>query len=273
MKTRKSLAMALTVVVSLAAGALLVWQIPPEHVADHPIAQSTADTVVTPETSSGDVPLSAQQMDDRLIANTITSDAGDTLSSNTEMVMGLRVKKNRDCVVTRHYLAQLDGTTIEAFSCEPISDNPRVMDHYTDDALKELAYSDPVASFELGRRLILREDQQETATEYLLRSVALDDTDLEGIHIIVRQRFWNQFSEKNGLDMRTRAYVFNALATTLDENNNYKKRMSFDRLVDAGLGEEQILALENETRKILDDLIAIQRDVTGSSTIEARVGS
>jgi len=63
------------------------------------------------------------------------------------------------------------------------------------------------------------------------------------------------------------------LATTLDENNNYKKRMSFDRLVDAGLGEEQILALENETRKILDGLIAIQRDVTGSSTIEARVGS
>ncbi len=116
MKARKSLAMALTIVIALTAGVLLVWQIPPEHVADRSVALDAPAAVSAPETRSGKMSMTVQQPDDRLIANAMTSDAGDTLLSNTEMVMGLRVKKDRDCFVTRHYLAQPDGTTIEAFS-------------------------------------------------------------------------------------------------------------------------------------------------------------
>ena len=277
MKTRKSLAMALTVVIALAAGVLLVWQFTPQNVADQPVALDAPAPAAAPETSSGDVALTAQQMDDRLIANTIASDAGDTLSSDTEMVMGLRVKKDRDCVVTLHYLPQPDGSLMKAFSCVEISVTPRAMAHYTDAALKELAYSDAVASYELGRRMITREGQQEEATQYLLRSIALDTTQdnkwLSPIYEITSERFSNQFSEEHGLNMRRNAYVFHSLAATLDESYNWKKQMGLERLLDAGLDLAQIAELENETLDLLDSLIEIQMTVMGESAIAARLGS
>ncbi len=194
-------------------------------------------------------------------------------SGETEVVMGLTVRKDRNCVVTRHYLPNNDGTTIEAFSCEPISETPRRFAHYTDEALRELAYSDAVASYEFGRRLINREGQEETATEYLLRSIALNDTEIGGIQLIVLQRFWDQFSEERGLEMRSRAYVFNSLATMLDSAYDNRKQESFERLVDSGLTEKDIANLDKESMALLQNLIEIQREVVGNSSIEARVQS
>jgi len=179
--------------------------------------------------------------------------------------------------VTLHYLPQADGSLMKAFSCVPISVTPRVMDHYTDAALKELAYSDAVASYELGRRMITREGQQEEATQYLLRSIALNTTQdnkwLSPIYEISSARFENTPQIEGNVERAKNAYVFHSLAASLDDDYKWKKQYSYDRLIAAGISDAEIATLEPQADQLLQQLVEIQMTVMGESSIAVRAGS
>ena len=89
MKTRQSIAMALTIVLSLAAGTLLVWQVSLRQSNDRAAALDTAEFAVTPVAETGrmlDSPDVAQ-------ANTIARQLGD---SAPDCQFGFRQEYNSD---------------------------------------------------------------------------------------------------------------------------------------------------------------------------------
>lgn len=133
----------------------------PEVHPDEPVAiAEAADSAVRPP------PLAAEDRD-------------------TEMVMGIRVRKDRNCTVKRHYIDHGNGMVSEAFSCVPnmVDDDP--YERYTTAELSVLAYGDAEAAAELGKRLVATNEA--ASRSYMLRAVALDTDDLQPLYWLASQ--------------------------------------------------------------------------------------
>ena len=184
----------------------------------------------------------------------------------TEVVLGLRVRMDRRCrVELRNYVTPA-GEMFEAYSCSPAAElKPHPYAHYDDGSLEALAWSDAEAAALLGRRLTGAD--RDKAYEMLVRATALggDTTHLawladQAFSAIRIDGDLNVFNVE-------RRYELAELATRLggDPATSWFLR---NLLVDAGLSDARLEALDSRVETLLDSVRSIQRTVYG----EARHG-
>ena len=112
----------------------------------------------------------------------------DVDDDGTEIVLGLKVRKDRNCRVELNDYVTPDGEMFSAYSCTP--HEPRALgrfDHYDNETLAELAYSDPAAAAELGERVMA--DDKPRAYKLLVRAAALDGGDYRRLAWLADQAF------------------------------------------------------------------------------------
>lgn len=189
-----------------------------------------------------------------------SSIAADTPVSTADQPM------ERDCSIVTHHLPNDDGTTSEAYSCEPVEDRAgHPYESYPSEALASLAYADAKAAEILAMRL--REEDEEAAMSLVLRASALSGGDVEPI--LAWSNAYPQPTAIDGVPVRKTIhvkFVLSAVAELLGaETNNLPyweeqiRRASTDP-------DREIVLLHERARRILDEMRQIQLDVTGSST-------
>ncbi len=184
-----------------------------------------------------------------------------------EVVHGLRVRKDRNCTVTAHYIPNGDGTVTAAYSCEPnVAGDQNPYDGYSDETLAEMAYHDAIAAETLGMRL--RNEDQELAMSLVIRASALAGGDARPI-----LEFSNAYPAAARIDGQSVAktlqvqYVLSAVVEILGAENH--GRQFWESRVRTSV-EEPDAAIEQfneEALKIIAEMQAIQREVTGVTTI------
>ena len=107
-------------------------------------------------------------------ANKLT--VGSEGESETELVHGIAVKKDRNCSVRAHYVETSPGITAKAYSCEPDPKPAHPYESYSNQALAVLAYSDAQAARILGLRSVANHEE---ALQWFARAAALLDGDPE----------------------------------------------------------------------------------------------
>ncbi len=108
--------------------------------------------------------------------------------SKTETVLGIRVRKDRDCTVELNDHVTPQGEMFSAYSCTPRhSTPPHPYAHYADETLAVMAYSDAEAAAVLGKRLLGKDNKK--SFELLIRASALDGGKVETIAWLSDQAF------------------------------------------------------------------------------------
>src|SRR5210317_995585 len=80
-------------------------------------------------------------------ANSTRVQTENHLDDGTEVVLGLRVRKDRDCTVEFKDYVTPDGDMFSAWSCTPESpSSPHKYQHYDDTTLEVMAWSDADAA-------------------------------------------------------------------------------------------------------------------------------
>ncbi len=105
----------------------------------------------------------------------------------TEIVMGIEVRKDRECAVQRHYVDLGNGTVTDAYSCVPNESVSHDYDRYSDEELRVLSYSDARAASILGKRLV--EVDLAESRRLLLRAVALKPANLDPVMWLAAQAY------------------------------------------------------------------------------------
>jgi hypothetical protein len=185
--------------------------------------------------------------------------------SDTEIVHGLRVRKNRNCTVELHYVDIGDGTVIEAFSCTPNqAAKPGEFDEYDNETLAGMSYSDPVAAEVLGKRLA--DYEPERARRLLLRSVALRPKNTSPILWLASANYGLiAFNEEPALNQMAENYL---LARVAEEMGTSGAATSIrEQLIEAGFQEKDFLELEMEVKVDLFEIREIQLEVTGQTDL------
>jgi hypothetical protein len=187
--------------------------------------------------------------------------------TDTEIVMGIEVRKDRNCTVTRRYVDMGDGTVVEAFSCErnePVTVG--AYDIYTNDELAEMTYADAGASEELGKRLA--GTKPAASRTLMLRAVALSDGRVEPLLWLAAQSY--SMTSRNGeasTESLKQAYILNTVAAKLGTDAPGAKRLR-RLLEDAGLDDRAIDALHLSVVKDLQFIRDVQVQVIGTTTVE-----
>lgn len=179
----------------------------------------------------------------------------------SETVLGLRVRKDRNCSVElRDYLIDT-GEIISAYRCVPeTAHQPHPYAHYDDGSLEVLAWSDAEAAALLGRRLVATDRGK--SYQLLLRAVALGG-DARHLSWLADQGFSAiRIDGDLHVDNVKRRYELAALASRLGGD---KAAPTFLRnlLVDQGLGAETLDALDQRVAALLESVREIQRSVHG----------
>lgn len=182
-----------------------------------------------------------------------------------EIVHGLRVRKNRNCTVEIQYLDAGNGTVIEAYSCTPNQPSaPGALDHYDDEALAAMSYSDALAAEVLGKRLA--EADPERARALLLRSVALKPQNTSPLLWLASENY--SLVATNGepaiLEM-TQKYLLSRVAEELGTPGAAASIRN--NLTSIGFEETDFLALEKDVVADLAMIRSIQIEVTGHSDL------
>jgi hypothetical protein len=192
-----------------------------------------------------------------------------------EMVLGIEVRKDRDCTVEVTYAVDSStGESRKIYSCIPNS--PREIDPYTtypDETLAGMAYGNAHAAEVLGLRKLLSPDPEVEAQglELLLRSVALSNNS-RGIAIAINARYSLVSSTQNSSDRVVdvpnvkRFYTLSLVSNTVSPGSMtpeiYRAELS-----NAGLDDKELDALAEKSRQILEDLAEIQTQITGDTHI------
>ncbi len=187
-----------------------------------------------------------------------------TESPATEIVMGVPVRKDRNCSVTRHYVDLGNGTVTEAYSCVPHATAPGAYEQYSNEELAVLAYGDARAAGTLGKRLV--EADPPRARRMLLRAVALEPGNVEPVMWLASQAYSLRGDSSAARMAMANAYVITGTARALGS------RADIDWIVEdlrgAGLDDEGFAALDRFVKEDLRRIRAVQLDVFGHSSIE-----
>lgn len=208
------------------------------------------------------VTLSAQSTQSQPAATQPTTESYD---DGTEVVLGLRVRKDRNCTVELKDYVTPDGEMFKAYSCTPHSPRPpHPYESYSDATLKVMAYSDAEAAALLGKRLLERDTGR--SYEMLIRAAALDN-DFTHLAWLGDQAFG--LVAINGvpqIDNLKRQYELAALSQYFGE---YSGRRDFYRreLSNAGIGADEIASLDERVAELLRQVQDIQRTVHGTVTV------
>lgn len=185
----------------------------------------------------------------------------ESFDDGTEMVLGIRVRKDRKCRVELRDYVTTDGEMFSAYSCtpfEPRAEHPYT--HYTDEALQVLAYADAEAAALLGRRLAGRDSAK--SYELLVRATALDG---DPRHLAWLADVSFGLYEVDGelqVDNVMRQYELAALSTYFGEDPESSLFLR-DELLRAGVGNERIHELDDRVRELLQTVRDIQFTVYG----------
>jgi len=185
--------------------------------------------------------------------------------NDTEVVLGLRVRKDRNCRVELKDYVTSDGEMFSAYSCTPNNPvPPHVYADYDNETLAGLAYSDANAAALLGHRLISKDTQK--SYQLLIRAAALDGK-VEHLAWLADQAFGAVAinGEPQVANLR-RQYELAALAARLGDapaKSGYFK----NELTRNGIDERQLTLLDKRVDELLKSMRDIQLTVLGEATI------
>lgn len=203
-----------------------------------------------------------------LPAATITPDPARKIASDdgTEVVLGLRVHKDRNCNVELKDYVTPTGEMFAAYSCTP--DNPALSHDYAEydnETLASMAYSDADAAALLGRRLIDKDTRK--SYQLLIRASALDDGNIKHLAWLSDQAFG--VTDINGepqVANLQRQYELAALAMRLGDGPG-KAIYLRNELLRLGIAEARLVRLDTRVDVLLQSMRDIQQTVLGEITI------
>lgn len=245
MKTRNSIAMALTIVLSLAAGTLLVWQFSPRMASDDLASSKPAE-----------LPLPDTVLPDGLAAP-IDAATEETVANTTRSIPRSihRLCKN-GFAIDRNSAGDFQG-----YSC-----NRSAYENYSTEALESLAYGDAEAAGILAYRL--RHSQYPRALKLAVRAAALSGGD---VSTLISATYWRPLQNEDGdssLSGFAQAYVLHSVIEKI-RNSGYRMpgmyEVNIRRISDEP--DEMLAELDDFVNRLLDDARQIESDVTGKSTI------
>ena len=245
MKTRNSIAMALTIVLSLAAGALLVWQPPPglatDNIASFKPARPPLPSAEIPQEPAPPVDAPA----DKGVAGTVYS-----IPRNMHRVCrnGFRVERN-------------SKGDFQGYCC-----NPSAYENYSNEALESLIYGDAEAASVLAYRL--RRSDYSRALRLSVRAAALSGGD---VSTLISATYWRSLTDASGepsLSGFGQAYVLHSLIEKI-RNSSYRKPGMYEVNIRqiSDKPDQMLDELDDIVDRLLDDARQIETDVVGISTI------
>lgn len=185
---------------------------------------------------------------------------------DTEVVLGIRVRKDRNCRVELKDYVTTDGEMFSAYSCTPNNPAPqRIYADYDNETLAGMAYSDADAAATLGQRLISKDTHR--SYQLLIRAVALDGK-VEHLAWLADQAFGAvAINGEPQVANLQRQYELAALAARLGDAPA-RSRYFKNELVRNGIDDDQLSALDVRVDELLQSMRDIQLTVFGEATIE-----
>ncbi len=188
----------------------------------------------------------------------------ETGKPETEIVMGIEVRKDRGCSVQRHYVDLGNGTVTDAYSCVPKQKVTDAYEHYSDDELRVLAYNDARAASVLGKRLI--EVDLDESRRLLLRAVALKPAKLDPVMWLAAHAYSLRGTSLAAQNARANTYVLTRTAQAMGSGASIEWVLA--DLERAGFSEQDLAELEEQVRNNLRRIREIQLEVYGESVVD-----
>ncbi len=186
--------------------------------------------------------------------------------NGTEIVLGVRVRKDRNCRVELKDYVTTTGEMFSAYSCTPNNPAPpHIYADYDNATLASMAYADADAAALLGHRLIGKDTRQ--SYQLLIRAAALDGGKVEHIAWLADQAFGAvEINGEPQVANLKQQYELAALAARLGDNPA-KARFLRNELKKIGLSEVQLGSLDKRAYALLQSMRNIQLTVLGEVTI------
>lgn len=179
----------------------------------------------------------------------------------TEVVLDVRVRKDRNCDVELSDFVTTRGEVFSAYRCARRTPRlPHPYAHYDNGSLEVLAYGDSEAAALLGRRLAASD--RDTSYAMLVRAAALDG-DVGHLAWLADQAY--SVVRVDGalqIDNVKRRYELAALAARLGGDPSAMQFLR-DILLDAGVGAHVLSRLDDRVDRLLESMHDIQRAVYG----------
>lgn len=182
----------------------------------------------------------------------------------TEVVMGITVRKDRNCTVRRHYVDLGNGTVTDAYSCVPNEAPPDDYDQYGNEELRVLAYNDARAASVLGKRLV--DVDLEQSRELLLRAVALQPANLDPVLWLAAHAYSVRGDSTAARDARANTYVLARTAQAMGSAASVDWIIA--DLERAGFVSGDIAKLDDQVKSTLRRIRNIQLEVFGESVVD-----
>lgn len=194
-----------------------------------------------------------------------TAQVVDKADDGTEVVLGLRVLKDRDCDVEFRDYVTPDGEMFSAWSCTPRDTQaPHQYAHYDDATLEAMSWSDADAAALLGKRLVERDSRK--SYDLLIRATALDN-DFGHLAWLADQAFG--MVSVNGAPHIGNLERQYELAAVSHRFGDLSGRAEYFRqeLIAAGASDTQLADLDGRIDALLERMRDIQSSVLGATTI------
>lgn len=185
--------------------------------------------------------------------------------NDTEVVLGLRVRRDRNCRVELQDYVTPDGEMFSAYSCTSNNSAPlQVYSDYDNETLAGMAYSDADAAAMLGHRLISKDTHR--SYQLLIRAAALDGK-VEHLAWLADQAFGTvAINGEPQVANLQRQYELAALAARLGDAP-VKSRYFKNELIKNGIDEDRLSSLDKRVNELVQSMRDIQLTVLGEATI------
>lgn len=182
-------------------------------------------------------------------------------SGRSEVVLGVRVRKDRQCTVEWNDHVTRQGKMFPAYRCIPDGAGPdHGYAHYGNTTLEVMSYADAEAADVLGRRLLGSDPGK--AYAMLVRATALDG-DVRRLAWLADQAFSaTRIDGKLQVGNVMRRYELAALAAELGDDPALTRFLR-SALTEAGIGAEQFATLDGRVDALVETVRQIQRSVFG----------
>jgi hypothetical protein len=215
---------------------------------------------LVPDISSSGNPVEPAAVNE---TNTQASSAQPVPVPDTETVMGIQVRGDRNCTVTRHYLDLGDGTVSEAFSCDRPERPTSAYDAYASRTLEYLAYGDAEAASTLGKRLA--ETDPARARALILRALALQPQDIEPAMWLASQAYSLRGSTAAARRATANSYILTRIVQEL--GGDVAVTWIVEDLRESGFEDADLARLDARVARDLRRIGDIQLEVLGERTI------
>lgn len=245
MKTQNRIAVALTIVLSLAAGTLLLWQRPtlPENTV---LARTEIDdSQAEPAKTNENIQAQQQTTADEQVAR---GDPPIPRGIGRACKNGFRIERD-------------PAGKSQGYSC-----NPSAYEDYDTETLETLAYGDAEAASVLAYRL--RHSDYPRAIRLSLRSAALSGGKTS---TLMSATMWRPYEDENGgasLSGYGQAYVLHQLIAKL-KRKKYSGSPNIERRIRELADDPQAVfeQLDSIANRMYEEIRQVELDVTGYSTI------